>query len=110
MRPKSDILAEVREAAASGRREIQLLGQIVNHYQDPDDPSCDFTGLLEAVHEVSGVERIRFASPHPRYFSRRFLDAMVYLPKSRACLPVQSGLDQSLEAMRRHTRARIWGS
>ena len=71
MRPKADILAEVREAADSGRREVQLLGQIVNHYAAPDDPTCDFTGLLEAIHEVPGVERIRFASPHPRHFSRR---------------------------------------
>ena len=81
MRPKADILAEVREAAASGRREVQLLGQIVNHYQAPDDPGCDFTGLLEAVHEVPGLERIRFASPHPRHVSRRFLDAMARPPE-----------------------------
>src|SRR5476651_1435076 len=63
MRAKADIVAEVREAAATGRREVQLLGQIVNHYQAPDEPSCDFTGLLEALHEVEGIERIRFASP-----------------------------------------------
>ena len=73
MRPKADILAEVREAADTGRREVQLLGQIVNHYEAPDDPSCDFTGLLEAVHEVPGIERIRFASPHPRHVTPRFL-------------------------------------
>src|SRR5688572_13976653 len=66
MRPKADILAEVGAAAAEGRREIQLLGQIVNHYDAPDDPGCDFTGLLEAIHEVPGIDRIRFASPHPR--------------------------------------------
>src|SRR5581483_7529388 len=51
MRPKADIVAEVREAAAAGRREVQLLGQIVNHYEAPDDPVCDFTGLLEAIHD-----------------------------------------------------------
>src|SRR5437763_16391744 len=61
MRPKADILAEVREAADTGRREVQLLGQIVNHYAAPDDPSCDFSGLLEAVAAVDGIERIRFA-------------------------------------------------
>ena len=44
MRPKADILAEVHEAVAGGRREVQLLGQIVNHYRAPDDPVCDFTG------------------------------------------------------------------
>src|SRR5262245_43123314 len=103
MRPKADIIAEVREAAAAGHREIQLLGQIVNHYAAPDDPSCDFTGLLEAVHDVPGVERIRFASPHPRQFSARFIRAMGYLPKvaRHLHLPVQSGSTRVLETMRR---------
>jgi hypothetical protein len=49
---------------------VQLLGQIVNHYDAPDDPGCDFTGLLEAVHAIDGIARIRFASPHPRHFRR----------------------------------------
>jgi tRNA-2-methylthio-N6-dimethylallyladenosine synthase len=103
MRPKADILAEVREAAATGRREVQLLGQIVNHYAAPDDPGCDFTGLLEAVHEVDGIDRIRFASPHPRHFSARFLGAMQRLPKicRHLHLPVQSGSTRVLAAMRR---------
>src|SRR4026208_2379954 len=59
MRAKADILADVRDAVDSGRREIQLLGQIVNHYQAPDAPGCDFADLLTAVHEIPGVERIR---------------------------------------------------
>ena len=103
MRPKADILAEVREAAASGRREIQLLGQIVNHYAAPDDPSCEFTGLLEAIHAVEGIDRIRFASPHPRHVDDRFLEAMQRLPKicRHLHLPVQSGSTRVLEAMRR---------
>jgi tRNA-2-methylthio-N6-dimethylallyladenosine synthase len=103
MRPKSDILAEVREAAATGRREVQLLGQIVNHYEAPDDPSCDFSGLLEAVHDVGGIERIRFASPHPRHVSPRFLDTMRRLPKicRHLHLPVQSGSTRVLDSMRR---------
>jgi tRNA-2-methylthio-N6-dimethylallyladenosine synthase len=103
MRPKADIVAEVREAADTGHREVQLLGQIVNHYEAPDDPSCDFTDLLEAVHDVPGIERIRFASPHPRHFSRRFLDAMRRLPNicRHLHLPVQSGSTRVLEAMRR---------
>jgi tRNA-2-methylthio-N6-dimethylallyladenosine synthase len=108
MRPKGDILAEVREAARSGRREVQLLGQIVNHYEAPDDPGCDFTGLLEAVHEVDGLDRIRFASPHPRHVSQRFLDAVARLPKvcRHLHLPVQSGSTRVLAAMRRrYTRA-----
>jgi tRNA-2-methylthio-N6-dimethylallyladenosine synthase len=103
MRPKADILAEVREAAARGHKEIQLLGQIVNHYEAPDDASCDFGGLLEAIHEVPGVERIRFASPHPRHFDDRFLQLMRQLPKicRHLHLPVQSGSTRVLEAMRR---------
>ena len=108
MRPKADILAEVREAAATGHREVQLLGQIVNHYEAPDDAACDFSGLLEAVHEVDGIERIRFASPHPRHVSPRFLDTMRQLPKicRHLHLPVQSGSTRVLEAMRRrYTRA-----
>ena len=103
MRPKADILAEVREAAATGHREVQLLGQIVNHYAAPDDPSCDFSGLLDAVHAVDGIDRIRFASPHPRHVSPRFLETMVRLPKicRHLHLPVQSGSTRVLDAMRR---------
>jgi tRNA-2-methylthio-N6-dimethylallyladenosine synthase len=103
MRPMADILAEVREAAATGHREVQLLGQIVNHYDAPDAPGADFTALLEAIHDVEGIERIRFASPHPRHFDQRFLDAMVRLPKicRHLHLPVQSGSTRVLETMRR---------
>jgi tRNA-2-methylthio-N6-dimethylallyladenosine synthase len=103
MRPKADILAEVREAAASGRREVQLLGQIVNHYEAPDEPACDFAGLLEAVHAIDGIDRIRFASPHPRHVTPRLLEAMARLPKicRHLHLPVQSGSTAVLQAMRR---------
>jgi tRNA-2-methylthio-N6-dimethylallyladenosine synthase len=103
MRPKADILGEVREAAETGHREIQLLGQIVNHYAAPDDPCCDFPALLEAIHDVEGIERIRFASPHPRHVTPAFLDAMARLPKicRHLHLPVQSGSTRILEAMRR---------
>jgi tRNA-2-methylthio-N6-dimethylallyladenosine synthase len=108
MRPKADIIAEVRHAADTGAKEVQLLGQIVNHYQAPDDPACDFPALLEAVHEVPGIERIRFASPHPRHVTARLIDAIRVLPKicRHLHLPVQSGSDAVLKAMRRrHTRA-----
>jgi tRNA-2-methylthio-N6-dimethylallyladenosine synthase len=103
MRPQAEILAEVREAADSGRLEVQLLGQIVNHYEAPDVPGGDFIGLLESIHEVPGIERIRFASPHPRHFSLAFLQAMRRLPKvcRHLHLPVQSGSTRILQAMRR---------
>src|SRR6187551_2182201 len=107
MRAKADILADVREAVASGRREIQLLGQIVNHYSAPDDPECDFASLLEHVNDVPGVERIRFASPHPRHTGQRLVEAIRDLPKvcKHIHLPVQSGSTRVLQVMRRrHTR------
>ena len=109
MRPMSEILAEVREASESGHREVHLLGQIVNHYQAPDDPSCDFAGLLERVHDIPGVQRIRFASPHPRHVSRRLVSALRDLPKlcKHIHLPVQSGSTPVLARMRRrYTRER----
>ena len=109
MRPVTKILGEVREAAASGHKEIQLLGQIVNHYQAPDDPQCDFASLLERVQAVDGVERIRFTSPHPRHVTRRLLTAIRDLPKvcKHLHLPVQSGSNRVLVAMRRrYTRER----
>ena len=112
MRAKAEILREVTELAATGRKEVQLLGQIVNHYQAPDDPACDFAGLLEAVHEVKGVERIRFSSPHPRHCSERLIAALRDLPKvcKHLHLPAQSGSTNILKAMRRrHTREEYLG-
>jgi tRNA-2-methylthio-N6-dimethylallyladenosine synthase len=109
MRAKRNILDEIREAAASGHREVQLLGQIVNHYQAPDDPACDFAGLLEAVNGIAGIERIRFASPHPRHVTPRLIAAIRDLPKvcQHLHLPVQSGSTRVLQQMRRrYTRER----
>jgi tRNA-2-methylthio-N6-dimethylallyladenosine synthase len=107
MRSRHDILAEVHDAAAAGQKEIQLLGQIVNHYQAPDDPSYDFASLLADVNDVPGVERIRFASPHPRHTGARLIEAVRDLAKvcKHMHLPVQSGSSRVLKAMRRrHTR------
>lgn len=103
MRPVKDILDEVTRAAETGRVEVQLLGQIVNHYQAPDDASCDFAGLLERVSLVPGIERIRFASPHPRHATERLIAAVRDLPKvcKHFHLPVQSGCNVVLRAMRR---------
>lgn len=107
MRPVADILADVRHAVAHGRVEIQLLGQIVNHYAAPDNPACDFAALLELVAAVPGVRRIRFASPHPRHTSERLITAVRDIPQvcKHVHLPVQSGSTRILSAMRRrHTR------
>ena len=107
MRPVAEILEDARQAVGSGAREIQLLGQIVNHYQAPDDPECDFPALLERLNEVEGLDRIRFASPHPRHVTPRMIAAMRDLPKvcRHLHLPVQSGSTRVLSAMRRrHTR------
>ena len=107
MRPKAEILEEVREAVQGGRTEVQLLGQIVNHYQAPDDSDCDFAALLAEVDGVPGIRRIRFASPHPRHVTPRLIAAMRDLP--HVCrhlhLPVQSGSTRVLgEMRRRHSR------
>jgi tRNA-2-methylthio-N6-dimethylallyladenosine synthase len=107
MRAAADIVAEAAHAVAAGAREVQLLGQIVNHYQAPDDPACDFAGLLERLQTIDGLERIRFASPHPRHVTPRMIDAMRTLPKvcRHLHLPVQSGSNRVLASMRRrHTR------
>jgi tRNA-2-methylthio-N6-dimethylallyladenosine synthase len=103
MRPAGEILAEARQAAAAGHREVQLLGQIVNHYHDPDVPQRDFAWLLHQVHEIPGVERIRFASPHPRHVTSEMIAAMRDLPKvcKHLHLPLQSGSTQVLKNMRR---------
>jgi tRNA-2-methylthio-N6-dimethylallyladenosine synthase len=107
MRPAADVLAEVEEAVATGRREVQLLGQIVNHYADPADPTCDFAELLERVAAVPGVDRIRFASPHPRHVNERMIRSFdrVHVLARHLHLPVQSGSTAVLTRMRRrHTR------
>ena len=107
MRAAADIVADARHAVATGAREIQLLGQIVNHYQAPDDPRCDFAGLLERLDAIEGLERIRFASPHPRHVTPRMIDALRTLPSvcRHLHLPVQSGSTDVLRRMRRrHTR------
>ena len=102
MRPIRDIVAEVRHAAETGAKEVQLLGQIVNHYQAPDE-TCDFADLLSRVSDVAGIERIRFASPHPRHVTPRMMEALRDLPKvcRHLHLPVQSGSTRVLQAMRR---------
>jgi tRNA-2-methylthio-N6-dimethylallyladenosine synthase len=103
MRPAGEIVAEARQAVEQGAKEVQLLGQIVNHYQAPDDAACDFAGLLERLQDIDGLARIRFASPHPRHVTPRMIEAMRGL--SKVCrhlhLPAQSGSTRLLAAMRR---------
>jgi tRNA-2-methylthio-N6-dimethylallyladenosine synthase len=106
-RPIADIVGEVRHLAANGVREVTLLGQIVNLYGRTEFPRIDgkspFVQLLEAVHEIDGIERIRFTSPHPIGYREDLVAAFTYLPKlcSHIHFPMQSGSDQILRAMRR---------
>lgn len=110
----TDITEECRELANVGVKEITLLGQIVNSYGKREigtkDGKSAFVQLLEAVHEIDGVERIRFTSPHPKGYGDDLVDAYVRLPKlvEHAHLPVQSGSDRMLKLMHRgYTRDRF---
>lgn len=101
-RPAEDVLAEVAELAAAGVREVTLLGQNVNAYRD-DAAGLDFAGLLELISELPEILRIRFTTSHPKEFTQRLIDAFASLPKlaSYVHLPVQSGSDRILSAMKR---------
>jgi len=106
-RSMEDIVSEVTELGARGVREVTLLGQIVNAYGRGSLPRKDgktpFVQLLERIHEIETVERIRFTSPHPTSFEDDLIDAFGRLPKlcSYAHLPMQSGSDRILKAMNR---------
>ncbi|MFO1488420.1 MAG: tRNA (N6-isopentenyl adenosine(37)-C2)-methylthiotransferase MiaB [Verrucomicrobiota bacterium] len=111
-----DILAECRELVAGGVREITLLGQIVTSYGKRDLPLRDgksaFVQLLEAVHEIDGLDRIRFTSPHPKGYGDDLVEAYARLPKlvESAHLPLQSGSDRILKLMHRgYTREKFLG-
>ncbi|MGC2627799.1 MAG: tRNA (N6-isopentenyl adenosine(37)-C2)-methylthiotransferase MiaB [Candidatus Udaeobacter sp.] len=102
-----EIVAEVRNLVSRGVKEITLLGQIVNLYGRHEFPKVDnkspFVQLLEAVHEVEGLERLRFTSPHPIGFRDDLIDAISRLPKlaEHVHLPLQSGSNKILKAMHR---------
>jgi len=106
-RPMDDIVAECRQLAEKGIREITLLGQIVTSYGRRDIPRegelSPFVRLLERVHEIEGIERIRFTSPHPRGFKDDLIAAFGRLPKlcEYVHLPLQSGSNRILRAMNR---------
>lgn len=109
-----DIAAECRELVAGGVKEITLLGQIVTSFGRRDYPVKEgksaFVQLLEAVHEIDGLERLRFTSPHPKGYGDDLVEAYGRLPKlvESAHIPVQSGSDRMLKAMHRgYTRERF---
>jgi tRNA-2-methylthio-N6-dimethylallyladenosine synthase len=104
-RPLEDVLTEGAELAARGVREVTLLGQNVNAWRAPVDgvDEGDFTLLLECVADIPGIERIRYTTSHPREFGPRLAEAHARLPAlaPHVHLPVQSGSDRILAAMKR---------
>ena len=103
-----EIVAEVRVLVAGGVKEVTLLGQIVNLYGRHEFPRADdgrspFVQLLDAVHAIDGLERLRFTSPHPIGFRQDLVDAFARLPRlmPHVHFPMQSGSDRVLRAMRR---------
>ena len=103
-RPFDDVLTEVADLADQGVKEITLLGQNVNAWLGTfDGTPADFALLLEYVAEVPGIERIRYTTSHPKEFTQRLIDAYGRIPKlvSQVHLPVQSGSDRVLSAMKR---------
>ncbi len=105
----ASIVAEVRELAAAGVREVTLLGQTVNAYGRDLTPATDLAALLELVDEVEGIERIRFTTSNPYNLTPRLIRAIRDVPKvvEYLHLPLQSGSDRVLGSMHRgYTRAR----
>jgi tRNA-2-methylthio-N6-dimethylallyladenosine synthase len=105
-RTSDSVLAEARQMADLGYTEIQLLGQNVNSYKDPEGKpggKKTFAELLAAVGEVRGIKRVRFTTSHPRDFGRDIIDAIDAVPTlcDHVHLPVQSGSDRVLSAMQR---------
>jgi len=107
-RPMADVLAEISALAEQGVREVNLLGQNVNAYRGdmPDGTICDFAELLPYVAGIDGIDRIRYTTSHPVEFSDALIEAYAQIPElvSHLHLPVQSGSDRILMAMKRgHT-------
>lgn len=102
-RPMEQVVTEVRRLAARGVKEVTLLGQTVNAYGHDLPGQPDLADLLAAVHEVEGIERIRFLTSHPKYFSDKLIQAIADLLKvcEHVNLPVQSGDNEVLRRMRR---------
>ena len=107
-RPLADVLSEIRDLAQQGVREINLLGQNVNAYRGdmPDGSICDLAELITYAADVEGIDRIRYTTSHPVEFSDALIDVYAKVPElvSHLHLPVQSGSDRILMAMKRgHT-------
>ena len=107
-RPFEDVLTEVADLADQGVKEVTLLGQNVNAYRgrmsaDEHAEIADFATLLEYVHEIPGIERIRYTTSHPKEMTTRMIEVYARLPKlvSFLHLPVQAGSDRVLAAMKR---------
>ncbi|MCF0120855.1 MAG: tRNA (N6-isopentenyl adenosine(37)-C2)-methylthiotransferase MiaB, partial [Duodenibacillus sp.] len=104
-RPVVDVLVECTELAEKGVKEITLLGQNVNAYmgEGPDGLKADLALLIDYINEIPGIERIRFMTSHPREFSDRLIEVYGRVPKlaNHLHLPVQSGSDAILAAMKR---------
>ena len=105
-RPFDDVIAEVAALAGQGVKEVTLLGQNVNAYRGAkhDGEICDFAELLYFVAAVDGIERIRYTTSHPMEFNDRIIQAYIDLPQlvNHLHLPVQSGSDRILAAMKRN--------
>ncbi len=109
-RPFDDVLTEVAGLADQGVREVTLLGQNVNAYRGAmagSDEIADLAMLIEYIAEVPGIERIRYTTSHPREMTQRLIDTYAKVPKlvSHLHLPVQSGSDRILAAMKRNYTA-----
>jgi tRNA-2-methylthio-N6-dimethylallyladenosine synthase len=104
-RPLDDVLAEVAKLVEQGVKEITLLGQNVNDYRGPthEGDIADLAALMEYIAAMDGVERIRFTTSHPIAFSQRLIQAYADIPQlaNQLHLPVQSGSDRILAAMKR---------
>ena len=105
-RPFDDVLTEIAGLAEQGVREVTLLGQNVNAYRGTQGATrevADFALLLDHVHEVPGIERIRYTTSHPNEFTARLVESYGRLPKlvNHLHLPVQHGSDRILAAMKR---------
>ena len=105
-RPFDDVLAEVAQLAAQGVREVNLLGQNVNAYRGKmhDGDIADLALLIQYVAAVDGIDRIRFTTSHPNEFSESLINVYAQVPElvSHLHLPVQSGSDRILAAMKRN--------